>query len=511
MFPWTSELELLPKVYGDAAPSLTIEVTNTSTGQSSSSSMSASIGDNIVVNGTATPALPPAGANYSCDQCISIINPFNGTQMGIPIGFGANGTTQWGPVQIPPNLSVTSFGIRLMHIPSGALSNIVTVSLPVTTQNDAYGLITQALAAGQTKIHLPGGNYSVSQEIDIQVPGVEIYGDGQNDTILRLNDNVYGGSNTNPQPAHVLNFDVGADGFHVHDLQIDGNAAGNPFQGNFSTPYAMNGVNSWNNSNGIIENCLIHDCRFMGVSIEIGSNCIVQNNTIINSGANGISVSNSVNNSQKGRGSAHQVLNNIIDGASDVGISVWEGVGTLVQGNTVQNIVMNMSPYQQNTCDGIIFEGTNPCSNLTFSNNTVSNISRPNGSLYKGLGIGGGPDGSSNIQFLNNTIQNVYSAIRFVGDVAGLVATGTSVNGTTSTTEPLVTIVANRKGNSPTGADLEHNTLAGMPSGMTCAIIVLLAGSGKFINNTIHANGNVAMKVNPSIAGDWVTTPNTIE
>src|SRR5208282_879092 len=113
------------------------------------------------------------------------------------------------------------------------------------TTVDAYQMITQALASGQTKIHLPAGNYSVSQQVNINnIADVEIYGDGQNATILTLNDNVYGGSNTNPLPAHVLNFL--ADGFHVHDLQIDGNAAGNPFQGYPGTAYAMDGVHSWN-------------------------------------------------------------------------------------------------------------------------------------------------------------------------------------------------------------------------------------------------------------------------
>src|SRR5208282_3140630 len=96
------------------------------------------------------------------------------------------------------------------------------------TTVDAYQLITQALDAGQTKIHLPAGNYQVSQQVNINnIANVEIYGDGQNATILTLNDNVYGGSNTNPLPAHVLSF-FESDGFHVHDLLIDGNAAGNP-------------------------------------------------------------------------------------------------------------------------------------------------------------------------------------------------------------------------------------------------------------------------------------------
>ena len=396
-------------------------------------------------------------------------------------------------------------------LPSGSSLGLLTevygrrvASISMQQSNpDAYQLVTQALAAGETKIHLPAGNYSCSQQINITQPNIEIYGDGSsgpNDTYIRLNDGT-GLSGSSAGDVSVFAFygpgatannpTSGGDNFNVHDLEIDGNSAKNFFQGNPGTPTVMDGVASWNCNEGMVQNCYIHDCRFMGVQINIGSNCTVQNNIVNNSGANGIAIGNAVNNSRRGRGSGHQVLNNSVNGASDVGISVWEGIETLVQGNTVQNITMGVSPYQQNTCDGLLFEGTNPCSDVTFSNNTVSNISNPNGALYKGLGIGGGPDGSSNIQFLNNTIENVYSAMRFVSDVTGLVVKGNSVNNTTGTDQPLVTVTTNKHGNAPSGADFEQNTLAGMPSDMSTAVVTLLAGSGEFINNTIYANGNV--------------------
>ena len=375
------------------------------------------------------------------------------------------------------------------------------VSLQST--QDAYPIITQALAAGQTKIHLPAGNYSVSQQVNIiKIQNVEIFGDGQNATILRLNDNVYGGSNTNPKPAHVLNFSQ-ADSFHVHDLQIDGNAAGNPFQGNPGTAYAMDGINSWDGSNGKVNNCLIHDCRFMGVQIQLGSNCVVQGNSIINSNANGISISNAGN-----HGSGHQVLNNVVNGASDVGISAWEAVGTLVQGNNVQNITLNLSPYLLNTHVGLFAEGQTPCTNITFSNNTVSNISSPT-TKYQGLGMSAGPDGSSNIQFLNNTFQNVWQAARFVGLVSGLEIVGNTVDGTVSLLFAPLNVSASSNGNAPIMADIEGNVFNGLPSGMAAYIVSLLAGTGKFINNTIYANGykRTILVENPA---NWTTTPNTI-
>jgi len=245
----------------------------------------------------------------------------------------------------------------------------------------------------------------------------------------------------------------------------------------------------------------------MAVQIELGSNCIVQNNTLLNSNANGISISNSVNNSAKGRGSGHQVLNNVVNGASDVGISVWEGIGTLVHGNTVENITMNVSPYMQNTHDGIIFEGAGPCTNVTFSNNTIRNILSPT-TKYQGTAIWGGPDGSSNIQYLNNTFQNVWQMARLVGSVTGITLTGNKVNGTVGLIEPVLFVTTDPDGNSPSNVNIQKNVFTGTPSGMIAFIINLQAGAGEFINNTIYTNGNKAIGVaNPT---SWISSPNTI-
>ena len=382
------------------------------------------------------------------------------------------------------------------------------------TDPDAYQIITQALAAGQTKIHLPGGNYSVSQQVNINnTPNVEIFGDGQNATILRLNDNVYGGSNTNPLPAHVLSF-FESDGFHVHDLQIDGNAAANPVQEGPFSPYAMNGINTYQCSNGTVNNCLIHDARYYGISIEVGSNCIVINNTVLNSNSNGIVVS-----SASTHGSGHQVINNLVNGASEVGISCWEANGALVQGNKVQNITLNNSPTGTNTHVGILAEGRSPCINCTFSNNTVSNISSPSTPPYQGVGMGAGSNGSSNIQFLNNKFQNVYQMMRLTGGVTGITVRGNICRSPTAISDPIVGISAGTCAPppcvhyAPTGIDIEQNTIAAIPFGMTAFVVVINAGSGMFINNTIDMNGNPinkAITVSPPIKANWVTSPNTI-
>ncbi|HKM77794.1 MAG TPA: hypothetical protein VJZ03_01860, partial [Candidatus Bathyarchaeia archaeon] len=60
-----------------------------------------------------------------------------------------------------------------------------TITQTTTTSfNDASQIIAQALANRQTKIHLPAGQYSVSAQILITKPNVEIYGDNSSSTVL---------------------------------------------------------------------------------------------------------------------------------------------------------------------------------------------------------------------------------------------------------------------------------------------------------------------------------------
>jgi len=374
------------------------------------------------------------------------------------------------------------------------------------TANDAYQIITQALATGQTKIHLPAGNYQISQQITIIIPNIEIYGDGQNATILTW---------TNPTPANAFSFSSTATGFYLHDLQINGNAPsvgvtvdsdGNAYvAGVKAATYANHGVILNNVSNGKVENCTISNCRFYGVDIQLGSNCIIQNNIILNSGANGITIGNHNGVTGVATGSGHQILNNTVNGASDVGISCWEAIGTVIQGNTVENITLQVSPYNVNSHIGIDAEGSKPNSDITISNNVIQNIVATTGDAGQAFWLHS--DGSSNIQFTNNTIKNVDTFGILGSDVTGLEITGNTINGVTGS-HPVLTINA-PTGTFPTGAIIEQNTFEGIPSGMTAPIINLRAGSGNFTGNTIYANGNSNVIAVDSSA-TWVTTPNTV-
>src|SRR5208337_2201480 len=193
-------------------------------------------------------------------------------------------------------------------------------SQSTTTQSsnidDAYQIITQALAIGDTKIHLSAGNYSVSNTIKITQPNVEIYGDGPT-TMLRLNDNVL----------HDMFSFVTANNFHVHDLQLDGNRMNQPYTPptpRYGGAVNISGIDAWNSSNGLIENCYIHDCRSFGIAYSQCTSCQILGNTIQNCDANGVTVDNASG------GSGSIVRGNTIDGASDVGITGSDAVNFLV-------------------------------------------------------------------------------------------------------------------------------------------------------------------------------------
>jgi parallel beta-helix repeat protein len=486
--------ELPIEAYAQSEANLTIQVLNESTGESSSSNIVANIGDSIIVYGIITPAPSPAypSANYCCDHCISIINPNNQTQLGTPIGLGANGLTIWGPVKIPSG--VPSFGIQLEHIPSNTLSNVVSVTVSTSPApiRDAYQIVSEGLAAGQTSIHLPTGNYSVSKRIVISRPNVEIYGDGQRATVLRLNDSLL---------QDVLSFER-ADFFHVHDLQLDGNRQNQiytPPSTRYAGPVVINGIDAWNCSNGLIENCYIHDCRVFGISLGLCTNCQVLNNYVQNSDANGITISN------KDGGEGCLVSGNVVDGASDVGITGWDAMNYTVQNNTVKNIIMNSSPFDQNSHVGIMAEGPGNgtgCKNCIYSGNIISNV--------LGAGMISAPasrqndpkNQNQNILFDDNKISDCQSGIELDHNV-GFTATNNVIDGIFDDTVGVIIVR-----DDCINVIIESNLIEGLPLFMKRAVVQLYSQTGAFENNTIYANGNQALYV--KYPTGWTSTPNTI-
>jgi hypothetical protein len=351
-------------------------------------------------------------------------------------------------------------------------------------ENDAYKVVMDALVAGQTKIHLPAGTYTVSNTIQVNnIVGVEIYGDGSTATILTLNPNAN-------NPVIRLN---GCNGFHIHDLLVNGNRQ-NQAVANTSTM----GVSAIKCSDGIIENCLIHDCHTSGVELAQPFNNTVQNNSVLNCDANGITVNTTT------AGSDNQVLNNLVDGASDVGITNLGANNALVQGNTVQNINLSTSPFRVNSHIGIGNEGSVYTTAYTIKNNIIKNCYVPissNGSYGSGMWIS--RSSSLTVNITGNELIGNETGIKFVNGLYQLNVTGNTISGVGDVTHGQPLLVAS------TGTyDIEQNIIQEFPAAMTHAIIQLLTGTGKFVNNTIHTNGNKVF--NSPIQAGWITSPNTI-
>jgi parallel beta-helix repeat protein len=310
--------------------------------------------------------------------------------------------------------------------------------------NDAYQIITQALAVGDTKIHLPAGSYSVSNTIRITKPNVEIYGDG-NATTLRLNNNVL----------HDMFSFVTANNFHVHDLQIDGNRQNQPYTPptpRYGGAVNISGIDAWNSSNGLVENCSIHDCRTFGILYSLCTSCQILTNTLQNCDANGVTIDNASG------GSGCIVRGNTIDGASDVGITGSDAVNFLAEKNLVKNITMNTSPFEQNTNIGLACEGDEAgCKNCSYVDNMIDNT-------LVGADIGY----VNGLSFKNNVINGIVDTHN------GFPGIPFAINVDTKTV----------------GVDIENNLIKGMPPHTTTPIVQLLSpGGGTFKNNTIYTNG----------------------
>ena len=322
-----------------------------------------------------------------------------------------------------------------------------TITQTTTTSfNDASQIIAQALANRQTKIHLPAGQYSVSAQILITKPNVEIYGDNSSSTVLRLNDNVL---------LDMFSF-KSANNFYVHDLQIDGNRQNQPYTPptpHYEEPVNISGIDAWNSSNGLIENCFIHDCRTFGILYSKCTACQIRKNYIQNCDANGITVDNASG------GSGCTVNGNTIDGASDVGITGSDAVDYTVRNNVIKNIIMNSSPFEQNTNLGLCCEARAAgCKNCTYQDNIISNI-------LVGAYIG-------NVQGLKFN-ENIINAITYTHNNYTPYPVPFAINVDKTTSD----------------VDIEDNIIENLPHKMQTPIVQLLSPSGIFKNNLIFANG----------------------
>ena len=112
---------------------------------------------------------------------------------------------------------------------------------------------------------------------------------------------------------------------------------------------------AWNITNLTIQNCHVHDCRDFGINLSACSNARILNNYVQNCDANGITVGNQ-GSSGAFAGSNTSIVGNVVDGASDVGITSWYGNIVLAKNNTVRNVTMNTSPWGNQSHVGMMIE-----------------------------------------------------------------------------------------------------------------------------------------------------------
>lgn len=423
--------------------------------------------------------------------------PSNGGLFGGIFGGGGGGgvagtsttpatTTTTTGTQTPTTPPTTVLGVD--YVISGQDGNLTALSgtgLPTLTDTEMGTLILRTTGNGLKVMIQPSsgsGIYNVTNPNGAVIAGnnVELY--GRPGTILKL------GPNVNVRFIFVS----GKSGVYIHDLEIDGNSANN-------SGTMCQGIGISNGAlNTKVENCYIHDCRTNGISDTGAGGSQFLNNSIARCGANGITMG-----APNGTASG-----NTVDGASDVGITIWQTDNCTIQNNVVKNINLSVSPFGENTHVGIMLENTggghtvknnavSGCTGAAFStsttgtgnvfdSNTISNCARA-------LSIWGGGVTVTNSTFdllaQNPPVKSgVQNGMVYVSAVGPVIITGCSftnigaycILGTGGAPQPVVQLY--------------------VPTGFV---------SGTFSNNTVQTDGGKYTPIVSSAA--WVVSGNTIQ
>jgi len=242
-------------------------------------------------------------------------------------------------------------------------------------------------------INLGGGNWAAVGSTSVS--NIELYGAG-NSSILQLGTNangaVIGGVNMNH--------------WFIHDLQVNGNRAGQSDSG-ASPPYLIC-IFMYDSSNDLLEHLYIHDCKTYATQIGPGSGDDILDSQAANNAANGFMTYGDSNGVIEG---------NTVNGASDVGIDI-SGSGTtstnmLCTGNWVYNVNLGVSPWGLNTGIGIMAGDNGPTQNVTISNNYIQGA-------RLGIDSDASPDANANITITGNTIVGTTLYAIYLVDTDGV-------------------------------------------------------------------------------------------
>ena len=341
---------------------------------------------------------------------------------------------------------------------------------------DAATIIMDA-AVPNSKVLIKAGTYIVNKEITIENSNVELYGEGQTVSILK---EAAGADCDIIGMSQVSNI-------YIHDLQLDGNRLNEAF----SNSSEGNGIIAWRVTALTIANNYVHDNRNFGINISECTNTQVLNNLIVNSDANGITVDN------QGGGSRGGIVarGNTVNGASDVGITSWYGYDFLAQNNTIENVMMNTSPYAANSHVGMYVEQGG--SKITYRGNQIENV----GTALEATG-------GTAILFDANTAHNCL--IAFYAD---------HVNGLTLTNSTFDGIPTAPKADLPYYAlDLDPEITSAIVTGnqfikfnVTSGIVIALnPPNGTFSDNTIDTANGTYQAIYIRTPSGWTLQNNTI-
>jgi parallel beta-helix repeat protein len=351
---------------------------------------------------------------------------------------------------------------------------------------DAAAVIMQA-AKPNSKVLISAGTYIINHaassqdSIIISNSNVELYGEGQEVTILKLAD----GANR-----RVLSI-FQTSNVYIHDLQIDGNRM-NQNQNTGAPAIYEDGISAWRSTGFIVSNTYVHDVRNFGITLSDCTNSRVLKNRIVNSDANGITIDN------KESGSGITVRGNTVDGASDVGITAWYSNNFVAENNTVRNVMMNRSPYGGNDHVGMMVE--NAARKVTYRNNYIENC-----------GTALSATGGTTIMFDTNTAHNCLMSL-WADNVNELTVTNCVFDGIATAPQTNLPYFALDLDPGVASAMLTGNQFinVGPYLGAGAIVVQLKPPSGTFSNNIIDTANGKYQAIYIKTPSGWIVRNNTI-
>ncbi|MGP8070518.1 MAG: right-handed parallel beta-helix repeat-containing protein [Candidatus Bathyarchaeia archaeon] len=243
---------------------------------------------------------------------------------------------------------------------------LVQSAISETVINDAIAALTLGgklfIKSGTytfttTPVHLPDGDAAAIGSTSVS--NIELYGEG-NSTILTAGANLNG----------VIIGAANVEGWDIHDLQVDGNRAKQSASGATPGP-GLTGIELYNVLYSKVDRCYVHNNKTYGIYVS-GSSDSVTGSYFVSNLSNNVEID-----AGPTAGSSFVIQNNIVDGSSDVGISLSGYSSTvyisdvICTDNIIRHANLGIDPWGENSGVGIAVGDTGPARNVTVSENQV--------------------------------------------------------------------------------------------------------------------------------------------